>query len=101
MTTTWTRRSMCLNIEGFMRNERYPQGYNIFSDDKGKPMEPHEALQFLALEKAKGHKVIPCSAECGAPCTHKDKGCTGFDFSGSGCPGYRIQQTAEAEGSKA
>ncbi len=32
---TWTRRSMCMNVEGFMRSNRYPRGYDIFQDDDG------------------------------------------------------------------
>ena len=92
VTTTCKRYSMCLNVEVFMRNERYPEGYDIFSRDDGTPLQPHEALQFLVLAKAKGHKVIPCSKECGRPCSHEDEGCTGFDFSGGGCPGYSIPQ---------
>lgn len=91
MPTAWTRRSMCLSVEGFMRNNHYPRGYDIFSKDDGTPLAPHEALQFLTLEKAKGHKVIPCSKECGRPCPHEVDGCAGFDF-GGGCPGYEIAE---------
>ena len=82
------RYSLCLNIEGFMRAEKYPEGYTYFEHDDGSPMEPHEALEFLATAKAKGHKVIPFSADCGNPC--KQPGCTGFDYSGGGCPGHDI-----------
>jgi hypothetical protein len=88
----WTRRSICMNVEGFMRNERYPQGYTIFQHTDGTPMPPEEALAFLTLEKAKGHKVIPCSGECGNPCRNAERGCKGFDHSGGGCPGYQIEQ---------
>lgn len=56
---TRRRYSICMNIEGFLRTER-----------------------------AKGHKVIPCSGECGNPC--KQPGCKGFDYTGGGCPGYEI-----------
>jgi hypothetical protein len=79
--------SLCMNIEGFMRNSKYPNDYTFFEHDDGTPMSPEDALAFLALEKAKGHKVIPCSAECGNPCKHADNGCAGFDFDGKGCPG--------------
>jgi hypothetical protein len=83
---TGTRYSMCLNIDGFVRNERYPQGYkDLFIGDDGHTLTPAEARAFLALEKAKGRKVIPCSSECGSPCQHD--GCPGFDYSGSGCGG--------------
>jgi len=94
MTTTWTRRSMCMNVEGFMRNERYPDGYTIFQKEDGTPLSPAEALTFLQIEKAKGRKVIPVSAACRNPCTHADKGCAGFDYTGHGCPGYEISEPA-------
>lgn len=94
MSTVWTRRSMCMNVEGFMRNNRFPRGYDIFQQDDGTPLTPAEALTFLQCEKAKGHKVIPVSAECRKPCAHADKGCAGFDYSGSGCPGYTIEEPA-------
>lgn len=80
--------SLCMNVEGFMRQNRYPRGYDIFQNDDGTPLTPAEALTFLQLEKAKGHKVIPCSAECGNPCKHAENGCAGFDYGeGGGCPG--------------
>lgn len=79
--------SMCMNIEGFIRNNRYPRDYNIFEQGDGTPMSPEEARTYLQAEQAKGHKVIPCSAECGNPCKHANSGCTGFDYQGSGCPG--------------
>lgn len=85
--------SLCMNVDGFMRNNRYPRGYDIFQHDDGQEMSPAEALQFLTLEKAKGRKVIPCSSECGKPCKHADNGCTGFDYSGNGCPGRYTQRT--------
>ena len=88
--------SMCMNVDGFMRNNRYPRGYDIFQHDDGKEMSPAEALQFLTLEKAKGRKVIPCSSECSNPCKHSDNGCTGFDYSGGGCPG-RFTDKAQGE----
>jgi len=92
MTITWTRRSMCMNVEGFLRNNRFPRDYDIFQEDDGREMSPAEALTYLQLEKAKGHKVIPVSAECRNPCTHADKGCEGFDYGGSGCPGYTVER---------
>jgi hypothetical protein len=81
------RHSLSMNIDGFIRNCRYPRDYNVFEDDDGRPLTPAEARTFLALEKAKGRKVIPCSSECGNPCKHADNGCTGFDYAGGGCPG--------------
>lgn len=79
--------SLCLNIEGFLRDNRYPTGFDIFQHADGVPMPPAETLAYLQFEKAKGKKVIPSSAECGNPCKHAHNGCKGFDFSGSGCPG--------------
>jgi len=79
--------SLCMNVEGFMRNNKYPRGYDVFQHDSGEPLTAHEALQFLTLEKAKGRKVIPMSAQCGNPCKHAENGCSGFDYSGSGCAG--------------
>lgn len=91
-TTTFKRYSMCLNIDGFVRNERYPQGYrDLFIDDDGRTMSPAEARTFLAVEKAKGRNVIPCG-ECSNPCKHADKGCTGFDYAGKGCAGYDVER---------
>ena len=88
-----TSYSMCMSIEGFMRNNRFPKGYDIFQQDDGTPMTPAEALAFLTTEKAKGRKVIPCSAECGNPCKHAS--CPGFDYSGSGCGGRKTGATHE------
>lgn len=73
-----------------MRNNQYPHGYDIFQRDDGSEMSPAEALTFLTTEKANGHKVIPASSECRRPCTHANEGCAGFDYSGSGCPGYPV-----------
>lgn len=86
------RSSMRMNIDGFIRNNRYPDDYDIFEKDDGTAMKPEEALAFLTTEKAKGHTVIPCSSDCGSPCQHADKGCTGFDFKGGGCPGYLVDR---------
>lgn len=79
--------SMKMNIEGFIRNNKYPRDYGVFEQDDGTPLSPAEARAFLQEEQAKGHKVIPCSGECGNPCKHSDHGCKGFDYSGGGCPG--------------
>lgn len=89
--TRMRRISMCLNVEGFMRNNRFPRGYDVFEQDDGTPLKPNEALAFLTLEKAKGRAVIPMSKDCGAPCKHAESGCTGFDYSaGGGCPGHYV-----------
>lgn len=87
-----TRRyHLCMNIAGFMRNNRFPEDYLVFERDDGTPMEPQEAREMLGREIAKGHKVLPCSSECGSPCDHADKGCVGFDYFKGGCPGYLVQ----------
>ena len=79
--------SLSMNIDGFIRNNRYPRDYQgVFVED-GKTLNPLQARTFLALEKAKGRVVIPCSSECGNPCRHADNGCAGFDYAGGGCPG--------------
>lgn len=92
--STWRRRSICMSIDGFLRHNRYPQDFNIFQRDDGTEMPPEEALAYLMTEKAKGHKVIPCSGECGNPCKHT--GCAGFDYAGGGCPGYEITEKEAA-----
>lgn len=92
--TTWRRFHICMSIEGFLSNNRYPKDFNIFQHDNGTEMSPDEALAYLVTEKAKGHTVIPCSAECGNPC--KQAGCKGFDFTGDGCPGYEITDKEQA-----
>lgn len=80
--------SLRLNVEGFIRSNRFPRDYEgVFQDDSGRTLSAHEARLHLQRELAKGHKVIPCSGECGNPCKHADRGCTGFDYSGGGCPG--------------
>lgn len=89
--------SLCMNVEGFMRNNRFPRGYDIFQNDDGTELTPAEALQWLTLEKAKGRKVIPLSSECSNPCKHADNGCTGFDYAGKGCPG-RFSKPAPSAG---
>lgn len=88
MTTRMRRFSMSMNIDSFVQGSRYPSGYQgVFQRGDGRAMEPAEARTYLALEKAKGRNVIPCSAECGNPCQHAESGCTGFDYAGGGCPG--------------
>lgn len=85
--------SLSMNIDGFIRNNRYPRDYNVFQDDDGRELSPAEARTFLALEKAKGRVVIPCSSECGNPCQHSENGCSGFDYAGRGCPGRYTEKT--------
>lgn len=88
LDTTWRTFTMSMNVDGFIRHNRFPHDYEgVFERDDGTPLSAAEARTFLAIEKSKGHKVIPCSSSCGNPCAHARDGCTGFDFSGGGCPG--------------
>lgn len=92
------RMFMCMNIAGFMRNERFPGGYEgVFQTDEGVPLNAREAHDYLISELAKGRKVIPTSAQCGSPCQHAGKGCAGFDYGGGGCPGFDIPDTSTTE----
>lgn len=88
-----TRYHIHMSIGGFMERNKYPDGYDVFQEADGTPLAPEAALAYLTTEKAKGHKVIPCSAECGNPCGQS--GCKGFDYSGSGCPGYPIEEEGD------
>lgn len=88
---------MSMNLQEFIKNNRYPRDYSgVFQDDTGRELSASEAASLITSEIAKGHVVIPASQECGNPCKHSVRGCTGFDHAGGGCPG---RQTAEA-GSK-
>ncbi len=78
---------MCMSIAGFIRNNKFPNGWDCFEKPDGSPMIPGQAFTLLSQHQAKGHKVISCSSECNSPCKHADKGCTGFDYE-HGCPGY-------------
>lgn len=89
METTWTKRHISLNIKGFLSSNKFPQGYDIFQRDDGTTMSPAEARAHLQTELASGHRVIPCSPDCGNPCAHADEGCAGFNYD-NGCPGYRV-----------
>lgn len=84
--------SLCLKLDAFMKENKYPADYeNLFIDSAGHTLTPQAALTFLAVEKAKGRKVIPMSDQCGRPCKHAGNGCTGFDYSGGGCPGRLVK----------
>lgn len=79
--------SIHLCVDSYLRRP-FPEGYEgVFSTGEGDSLSPADAVLFLTLEKARGRKVIPCGSECGNPCQHVDNGCTGFDYSGGGCPG--------------
>ncbi|MDR5736173.1 hypothetical protein QCE47_28065 [Caballeronia sp. LZ025] len=97
MTTRMRKFSMSMNIDGFIRNNRYPHDYRgVFQHGDGRAMGPAEARTYLALEKAKGRSVIPFSAACGNPCQHAENGCTGFDYNGGGCPGRYTEASSVA-----
>lgn len=90
------RMSMCMHIDGFTRNAVFPRDYTNLLRDNGKTLEPAAARAWFATQKAMGRELLPVSKECGNPCQHADKGCTGFnykdeDFKG-GCPGYVITE---------
>ncbi len=83
-----TSRTFSLNfdIDGFTHSAVYPRDYvGMLRDGDGTTLSAAEARAHLAIEKAKGHTVIPCSSECGMPCKHD--GCPGFDYKGRGCGG--------------
>lgn len=83
---------LCMNVEGFMRNNKYPRDYvGVFQHDDGRVMPPAEALGFLKLQAFRGRRVIPMSSECGNPCKHAGQGCTGFNYD-KGCPGYSTDE---------
>jgi hypothetical protein len=90
------RYRLCLSVTGFLRNNRFPDDYEgVFKQDDGFEMEPITAYNYLISELAHGRKVIPCSSDCGNPCPNADKGCTGFDYAGGGCPGFEIPADEE------
>jgi hypothetical protein len=90
------RMSLCMSVQGFLRTAAYPKEYKGVFEHEGKTLSPSEAKAFLMIEQAKGRSVIPCSKECGNPCKHAENGCTGFDYSGKGCPGRYINEEASA-----
>jgi hypothetical protein len=88
LTTKVRSFGMSLNVEGFLRNSRFPRDYVGVFRDKGRELGAAEARAMLRLESHRGRKVVPCSSECGNPCPRADRGCKGFDYTGGGCPGY-------------
>lgn len=73
-----TRWHMCLNVRGFLRNQRFPRGYRgVFRHDDGRIMTPDEARNHLFDELARGHELIPIGD------------CDNFDHStNGGCRGH-------------
>ncbi|MEL6236969.1 MAG: hypothetical protein AAFO57_00385 [Pseudomonadota bacterium] len=88
------RYHLCLDVEGALQNIKFPSGYRGMFIDNGRELTPREARDTLRIESMKGRKVIPMSKECGAACQHAESGCTGFDYSGGGCPGHRVNEEA-------
>ncbi|WP_429498899.1 hypothetical protein ACQUFY_06350 [Robbsia andropogonis] len=83
--------SLNFNIDGFTRSAVYPRDYEgMLHDGNGVSLSAAEARAHLAIEKAKGHMVIPCSSDCGVPCQHA--GCPGFDYKGRGCGGRPVKE---------
>lgn len=78
-----TMRHFCIDIRGFIKNNRFPKGYRgVFQHDDGTPMDPNEAREFLFDELAKGRKVIPCGP------------CDNFSYE-TGCGGHPVQDETE------
>lgn len=74
-----------LDVDLFLRTHTFPDGFDIFEFQDGRPMTPSRALAFLTMEKARGHRVIPLDPICDTPCGRAAQGCKGFDRSGGGC----------------
>lgn len=68
---------MCLDIEGFLSNARFPDKFKgMFKHDDGSPMSPADARAELFACLRKGWRVIPLGA------------CDNFDYQ-TGCRGHR------------
>lgn len=84
-------KSLCIDTQAYYQRRAFPGGFaNLLRGGDGTALSPAEAATFFVVEKARGHAVIPVSAQCGKPCEHADRGCKGFDYSGNGCPGYFV-----------
>lgn len=80
-----------LDTASYYRRRPFPGGFEgLFLGGDGTPLTAVEAAAFLVVERARGHVVIPASAQCGKACPHADSGCKGYDHSGGGCPGYFV-----------
>lgn len=89
-----TRYHMSFHVRNFLKNTKFPKGFRkMFLNADGRSLSAEEARDFLLDEVAKGHVVIPCGNACGNPC--KQPGCSGYDYSGGGCPGYPIDDTEQ------
>ena len=81
-------RYMCMNIEGFLRNSRFPDDYaGVFTNDDGTPVPASDAYADLIDRLRQGHHLMPMKSECSNPC--QQPGCAGFDYGkNGGCPGF-------------
>lgn len=80
---------VCMSMEWLSRTMAFPRDYvGLVRTTDGEVLSPEAALAHFTTQKAMGRKVIPMNPECGKPCAHEKQGCSGFDYSGSGCPGY-------------
>lgn len=86
------RYSSSMSIKGAINALRGQRtGPTMLCDASGRNIPPAEAIAFLTCEQARGRNLMPMSRECGNPCQHADKGCTGYDHVKGGCPGYEVE----------
>ncbi len=81
---THTRRHMCMNIAGALRNAGKRSMAGLLTDDYGVEMSDKKVREYLAECLEKGWRVIPSSD------------CEGFDYQ-TGCPGHVIEQKESSE----
>lgn len=87
-----TRRGMCINVRGCIHDLQAQRSKKTYiTDDAGRPLNKTEAIDAMMDELEKGHKVIPMNPKCGNPCKESDA-CAGFDYKGTGCPGYEVKE---------
>lgn len=73
---TTTSYHFCQDIEGAIRNWKFPRDYRkVFKKDDGTFATPDEARDFLFEQLRDGKRVLPIG------------NCEGFDFV-TGCPGH-------------
>jgi hypothetical protein len=90
---------MCMNVRGAIRHhdKAKPHASSGVTVD-GRKLTNAQFVDYLWEQALQGRKVIPMAGCCGNPCSNAAKGCTGFDYSGGGCPGYVVEQPAEVAG---
>lgn len=74
---TYTRRHMCMNIEGALRNYGKKSMAGLITEDSGAEWTDKMVRNYLQECLAKGYRVIPMGD------------CEGFDYQ-KGCPGHPI-----------